>query len=92
LLAQAWGQDKFAQQSTLADTLDALTPESVGHLRTAFETMVSDWSASSRHDFRHGGLIVDDDLTGLPAARQAEGSTKGYFAGEKTKPGGKWRG
>ena len=91
LLARAWGQDEFAQQSTLADTLDAMTPESVNQLRTAFETMVRDWSACSRHDFRRGGLMVDDDLTGLPAARQAEGSTKGYFAGEKTQPGGKSR-
>jgi hypothetical protein len=91
LLARAWGQDEFAQQSTLADTLDAMTSESVDQLRTAFETLVRDWSASSRHDFRRGGLMVDADLTGLPAARQAEGSTKGYFAGEKTPPDGKSR-
>jgi hypothetical protein len=91
LLARAWGQSEFAQQSTLADTLDALTPASVGQLRAAFEAMVRTWSASCSHDFRRGELIVDDDLTGLPASRQAEGSTKGYFAGEKTEAGGKSR-
>lgn len=91
LLARAWGQKEFAQQSTLADTLDALTPESIGQLRAAFETMVSAWSASCGHDFRRGNLLLDDDLTGLPAARRAEGSTKGYFAGEKTKPVGSSR-
>jgi len=91
LLARAWGQTEFAQQSTLADTLDALRPEDIHQMRAAFETMVTDWSASCRHDFRRGDLIVDDDLTGLPAARRAAGSQKGYFAGEKTKPGGKSR-
>ena len=91
LLARAWGQNEFAQQSTLADTLDVLTPEHISQLRAGFETMVRDWSASCCHDFRCGDLLLDDDLTGLPAARHAEGSTKGYFAGEKTKLGGKSR-
>jgi hypothetical protein len=30
-------------------------------------------------------------LTGLPASRHAEGSTKGYFPGEKTVSGANWR-
>lgn len=83
-LAQAWGQAEFAQQSTLADTLDAFEAESIASLRTAFETMLCEWSHAAAHDFRTGRLFIDDDLTGLPAARHAQGSTKGYFAGEKT--------
>ncbi len=86
-LAQAWGQAHFAQQSTLADTLDAFDVASLNSLRGAFETMVCAYSGAVAHDFRTGLLFVDDDLTGLPAARRAEGSTKGYFAGEKTEPG-----
>jgi hypothetical protein len=91
-LAQAWGQRQFAQQSTLADTLDAFNPDSLSALRTAFETIMVQWSPALAHDFRTGRLFVDDDLTGLPASRHAEGSTKGYFAGEKTVPVGKSHG
>jgi hypothetical protein len=88
-LAHAWGQPQFAQPSTLADTLDAFEEASVDSLRTAFESMLSGGSHAVAHDFRTGWLFVDDDLTGLPAARQAAGSTKGYFAGEKTEPAAK---
>jgi hypothetical protein len=92
LLAQAWGQVQFAQQATLADTLDAFEEPSLAHLRAAFETTLEQWSASCVHDFRRGPLWIDDDLTGLPASRRAAGSTKGYFAGKKTAPGGNWPG
>lgn len=83
LLAQAWGQTQFAQQSTVADTLDAMEDESVGQLRRAFESMLLKQGRTGRHDFRRGDLILDGDLTGLPASKQAEGSCKGYFAGKK---------
>ena len=88
-LAQAWGQDQFAQQSTLSDTLDAFGDTSVAQLRLAFESIMHQWSLALNHDFRTGDLFLDDDLTGLPASRRAQGSTKGYFSGEKTAPVGK---
>ncbi len=90
-LAQAWGQTQFAQQSTLADTLDAFDPDSLVNLRQAFEAILGQCSRAVRHDFRTGPLRVEGDLTGLPAARGAEGSTKGYFGGEKTVVAGKSR-
>lgn len=83
-LAQAWGQLQFAQQSTVADTLDAFNSDSVIGLRCAYETIMAAWSPALAHDFRSGWLFIDDDLTGLPASRHAEGSSKGYFAGKKT--------
>lgn len=88
-LAHAWGQTEFAQQSTLADTLDALTPAGVGQVRGAFEAITRTWSQACHHDFRRGRLWLDGDLTGLPASRRAVGSEKGYFWGKKTAPGGK---
>ncbi|HEX9597516.1 MAG TPA: hypothetical protein VF982_11600 [Anaerolineales bacterium] len=90
-LARAWGQAEFAQQSTLADTLDALTAAGVGQVRGAFETITRTWSQACQHDFRTGPLWLDGDLTGLPASRRAVGSEKGYFWGKKTALGGKWR-
>ena len=91
-LAHAWGQTEFAQQSTLADTLDALTPTGVGQVRGAFDAITRRWSHTGQHDFRTGSLWLDGDLTGLPASKRAVGSEKGYFWGKKTAPGGSWRG
>lgn len=83
LLAQAWGQDQFAQQSTLSETLDAFDETALTQLHIAFELLTRTWSSVCHHDFRRGGLTLDGDLTGLPASRHAEGSQKGYFAGKK---------
>jgi hypothetical protein len=91
-LARAWGQAQFAEQSTLARTLDRFNASSVQGLRGAFETITRTWSRSCQHDFRTGPLWLDGDLTGLPASKRAVGSEKGYFWGKKTAPGGRWRG
>ncbi|MEO6321636.1 MAG: hypothetical protein ABIO73_13845 [Polaromonas sp.] len=91
-LARAWGQAQFAEQSTLSDTFDALSDQDVEVLRTAFGAITQTWSQVCRHDFRRGGLILDGDLTGLPASRRAEGSQKGYFAGKKIVMADRWRG
>ena len=87
LLACAWGQAEFAEQSTISDTFDALGQESLHELQAAFATITRRWSQTCRHDFRRGDLILDGDLTGLPASRHAEGSRKGYFAGKKIATG-----
>jgi hypothetical protein len=84
LLARGWGQDQFAEQSTLARTLDAFDELSIVSLRTAFEAILRTHAGALSHDYRRGDLWLDGDLTGLPASRRAAGSTKGYFAGKKT--------
>lgn len=91
-LARAWGQEQFAEQSTLSDTLDALSDPDVEGLRAGFTCITQSWSQVCRHDFRRGGLILDGDLTGLPASRHAQGSQKGYFAGKKIVAADRWRG
>ncbi len=91
-LARAWGQEQFAEQSTLSDTFDALSDSELDVLRAGFASMTQSWSQVCRHDFRRGGLILDGDLTGLPASRRAQGSQKGYFAGKKTAMGDRSRG
>lgn len=91
-LARAWGQATFAEPSTLSDTFDSMNDASLQNLRAAFATLTRTWSQTCQHDFRRGNLILDGDLTGLPASRQAEGSRKGYFAGKKIAPADSWRG
>jgi hypothetical protein len=64
LLARGWGQEQFAQQSTLADTLDAFDKSSIASLRTAFEMILQTHSAALSHDYRRGDLWLDGDFDG----------------------------
>jgi hypothetical protein len=83
-LAAAWGRERFADQATITRVLDAFTPVSVAPLRTAVERIDVREGRALHHPFDQELLVVDIDLTGLPAGRRAEASPKGYFRGEKT--------
>jgi hypothetical protein len=83
-LAQAWGLECFAQQSLVADTLNRFTEMHVAQLRQAVNAIYLREGRAVQHDAtRQGLLILDVDLTGLPASKQAQGSRKGYFSGKK---------
>ena len=78
-LARAWGRERFAEQSTLARTLDSFTGVQVAQLRHGSEALFRRESRVLRHDFAQDWLWLDIDLTPLPISKQAEGSTKGKF-------------
>jgi hypothetical protein len=82
-LAAIWGWDRFADQSTLSRTLDALTLMNIEQLRMATTTIWHSISRTMQHDWR-GFLLLDFDLSGLPCSARAEESQKGYFSGKKT--------
>jgi hypothetical protein len=83
-LAQCWGLECFAEQSTVADTLNQFTRCHVSQLRQAVNTIYLREGRAVQHDYtKQGLLILDVDLTGLPASKHAEGSRKGYFSGKK---------
>jgi hypothetical protein len=82
VLAEAWGREQFAQQSTLADTLNAFTLRSVKELREATQILYRQYGCARRHDFRQW-LWLDVDPTGLPSSAQAQGSEKGFFSGAR---------
>jgi hypothetical protein len=90
-LACAWGRERFAEQSTLARTLDAFSKEDIAQLRQGSEVLFRRESQVLRHNFVQDWLWLDIDLTPLPASRHAEGSTKGKIGGEKTSMGANWR-
>ena len=78
-LAQSWGRAHgFAEQSTIARVLDSIGHGQVEQLRQAVTSISRQIGASRQHDWS-SPLLVDIDLTELPAGAQAEGSTKGYF-------------
>jgi hypothetical protein len=81
-LAKVWHWERFADQSGLSRTLDALTLKQIDQLR---EATVGIWRSNSlaiRHDWR-SYLWLDFDLSGLPCGKQAEESQKGYFSVKK---------
>jgi hypothetical protein len=86
LLACAWGRTQFAEQSTIARTLDAATPLQVAQWRAANEATLRWMGQLGQHSFADQMLLLDLDLTGLAASARAQGSQKGYFSGKKTPP------
>jgi hypothetical protein len=90
-LAYAWGRRRFAEQATVARTLDACGVEQVRQLRAGSEALFRRESFSLRHDLGADWLWLDLDLTPLPISKQAESSTKGKL-GEKTAMAASWHG
>jgi len=82
-LAKAWGRERFCEQSTLARVLDACEEEQVQQLRAGVEAVYRWIGRLPRGSWDSLPLMIDIDLTGLPAGRNAEGSTKGYFSEKK---------
>lgn len=88
-LAQAWQREEFAEQSTIADTLNALGGEQLAQLRQGSQAIFRANSQTMKHDFERQWLMVDIDPTGLPASRRAQGGRKGYFSGKRNQYGRK---
>ncbi len=84
LLAQAWGRKRFAEQSTIARTLDACGPWQVAQAEAANAALWRHISCVGEHLRAGQVLLIDVDLTGLPASATAEASAPGYFSGKKT--------
>jgi hypothetical protein len=90
-LAKIWQWSRFADQSCLSRTLDALTLKQIDQLRSATTSIWHLHSLTTRHDWR-GYLWLDFDLSGMPCGKQAEASQKGYFSGKKTSLDASWPG
>ena len=81
-LAQAWGFERFLEQSSLAIALNRLNRTKLSQMEQAVQVIWSENSRAIRHDWR-GLLWFDLDLSGLVCGKEAEGSEKGYFSGKK---------
>lgn len=88
-LAQAWHRPRFADQSSLARTLDGFSATQVQQLRAGCEALFRRESLTLRHNFSQW-LWLDLDFTSLPISKHAEGSTKGRIEGKKTATGVNW--
>lgn len=86
-LLKAFGYQKCADQSVIQDTLNAVTEDNVLQMESALKAI---WDENNLtvpilENAKIEGRIetIDIDLSGMPASKKAECSTKGYFAGEK---------
>jgi hypothetical protein len=86
-LQRAFGREACADQSTISDTLNACTEENVQEMRQALQAVYRRDSRGYRHKYQGSWQILDVDMTGMPAGRQGEGVTKGYFSGKKNRRG-----
>ena len=90
-LAKVWQWERFADQSSLSRTLDALTLMNIDQLRGATTHIGTAHSLTRHHDWR-AYLWLDFDLSGLPCGKRAEKSQKGYFSGKKMSRDANWHG
>lgn len=86
-LLRAFGYSKCADQSVIQDTLNALTEDNILQMESALKSI---WDENSLtipilENARIEGIIetIDMDLSGMPASKKSECSTKGYFPEEK---------
>lgn len=87
LVQAAFGRTGCAEQSVVSDTLNACTATSVQQMKEAVKTVYRAHSQGYRHDYDQAEQLLDVDMTGMPAGRQGEAVTKGYFAGAKNQRG-----
>jgi hypothetical protein len=90
-LAAVWGWERFADQSSLSRTMDALTLKQIDQLREGSVQICHAHTRVRAHDWR-GYLWLDFDLSGLSCSPRAQESQKGYFSGKKTPPDASWHG
>lgn len=88
-LAAAFGLPGCAEQSVIAATLDATTETDVVALRAALAQTFQRYGQAPQHDFARDLLVLDVDLSPLPASARAEGSERGYMGRCRSKTGRK---
>lgn len=88
-LYRAFGLPGCAEQSVIADTLDAMTEADLSTLREAIGDLFVQYSQARRHNFQQALLVLDVDLSPLPASRRAEGSERAYMGRSRSKTGRK---
>lgn len=81
-LLAAFGLDACAEQSVIQETLSACTEANVVQMQQALDCIYRRHSRGFGHDYQKQWQLLDIDLSGLPAGRQAQGALKGYFPGK----------
>jgi Transposase DDE domain group 1 len=86
---RAFGRTGCAEQSTIARTLQASTPETVDQLRRVSWYYLKRYGQTPHHRYAERLLWVDVDVTPLPIGAQAEGSERTWMGRNRSKTGRK---
>jgi len=86
-LQMAFGRSACAEQSVVSETLNACSEANANQFEEVLRKVYQQFSKGYQHDYEKAYLLLDIDLTGLLAGRQAEGASKGYFSGAKNARG-----
>lgn len=86
-LQMVFGRNACAEQSVISETLNACTEANADQLEIVLQKVYQQFSKGYQHNYEKDYLLLDVDLTGLLAGRQAEGASKGYFSGAKNARG-----
>ena len=86
---RAFGRTGCADQSTIARTLRACTPENVVQLERVSWYYLKRYGATPHHRFHERRLWVDVDITPMPIGAKAEGSERTWMGRNRSKTGRK---
>jgi hypothetical protein len=86
---RAFGRTGWAEQSTMARTLQASTPERVDQLSRVSWYYLKRYGQPPHHRFAERLLWVDVDVTPLPIGAQAEGRERPWMGRNRSKTGRK---
>src|SRR3989449_9079996 len=86
---RAFGRTGCAEQSTIARTLQASTPETVDQLSRVSWYYLKRYGQTPHHRYAERLLWVDVDVTPLPIGAQAEGSERTWMGRNRSKTGRK---
>ena len=86
---RAFGRPGCAEQSPIARTLQASTPETVAQLDRVSWYYLKRYGQTPHHRFTERLLWVDVDITPLPIGAQAEGSERTWMGRNRSKTGRK---
>jgi hypothetical protein len=86
-LQRAFGRADCADQSVISETLNQCDQGTVGQMQQALNEIIQENSQSMQHNYRAQPLLMDVDMSGMPAGRQGEEVSKGYFSGQKNQRG-----
>jgi len=82
-LQRLFGRTACAEQSTVSETLNAVSVENIIEMEGFIKQVYREHSLCYQHDYKKNWLLLDVGLTGMLAGKKAEGSEKGYFSGER---------
>lgn len=86
-LQRAFGRSRCADQSQVSTTLNRSTECNVKEMRRANKEIYQTHGKSHSHNYDQQWQVLDVDTSGMPAGRQGDRVTKGYFSGKRGRRG-----